>query len=119
MPVEYLDVEDLLRMTQRLGAGPVRDIGLLESAAHRARATVFGQDAYSALEHKAAALMHSLARTHPLVDGNKRLAWLAAVVFLSLNGINVEMADDDAVALTMAVARGDLDVEEIAQRLTS
>ena len=68
---------------------------------------------------KAAALLHSLARNHPLVDGNKRLAWLATVVFLDLNGRAVTMTDDDAFALVMAVATGDLDVPAIAERLAS
>ena len=56
----------------------VHDVGLLESALGRPRATVFGDDAYPDLHTKAAALLHSLARNHALVDGNKRLAWAAA-----------------------------------------
>jgi death on curing protein len=117
--VEYLDLEDLLALTRALGAGPVRDVGLLSSACDRPRATAFGTDAYPTLVTKAAALLHSLARNHPLVDGNKRLAWLAAIVFLDLNGYTVELADDDAFQLVMDVAEGTLDVEGIAERITS
>jgi death on curing protein len=114
---EYLDLEDLLALTRVLGAGPVRDIGLLDSACARPRATAFGEDAYPMLLDKAAALLHSLVRNHALVDGNKRLAWLACVVFCDLNGVTVTLDDDAAFALVMEAAQSDLDVEQIAARL--
>lgn len=114
---EYLDLEDLLWLTRALGAGPVRDVGLLASAVARPRATAFGEDAYPTLAAKAAALLHSIARNHALVDGNKRLAWLATVVFLDLNDQPVEMPDEEAFELVMAVSEGRLDVEAIAERL--
>ncbi len=117
--VEYLDLEDLLALTRALGAGPVRDLGLLDSACARPRSTAFGADAYPTLEAKAAALLHSLARNHALVDGNKRLAWLAAVVFLDINGSAVELDDDDAFQLVMDVAAGDLEVDAIRDRLSA
>ena len=117
--IEYLDLEDLLGLVRALGAGPVRDVGLLDSACARPRSTVFGQDAYTSTEHKAAALLHSLVRNHSLVDGNKRLGWLAAAVFLDLNGHPPELTDDEAFDLVMAVADGALDVDEIALRLSS
>ena len=113
----YLDLEALLQLTRALRAGPVRDPGLLDSAAARPRSTVFGEDAYSTVELKAAALLHSICRNHALVDGNKRLAWLAAVVFLDLDDLDVTMSDDAAFELVMAVADGSLDVEEIAAAL--
>jgi death-on-curing protein len=78
---EYLDLEDLRSM--------IRALGLLDSAAARPRTSAFAEDAYPTIELKAAALLHSLARNHPLVDGNKRLSWLAVVVFLDLNGCEV------------------------------
>ena len=115
--VEYVDLDDLVALVRRLGAGPVRDLGLLDSAAARPRSTAFGQDAYPSLELKAAAVLHSLARNHPLVDGNKRLAWLATVVFLDLNDHPVDIDDDEAFDLVMDVATGSLEVEEIAARL--
>jgi death-on-curing protein len=113
----HLTVEQTLRIARAAVGGPIelRDIGLLESAVHRPRASVFGQDAYPELLHKAAALLHSLARTHPLVDGNKRLAWLATYVFCAKNGVTLDPEDDAAFDLVVAVASGDLeDVEEIA-----
>ncbi len=115
--LDYLELEDLLRLTRMLRAGPVVDIGLLEAACARPRATALGEDAYPSLDLKAAALLHSLVRNHALVDGNKRLAWLATVVFLDLNGYTVELDDDAAFELVMAAAEGQLDVEQIAQRL--
>ena len=115
--VEFLDLEDLLALVRILRTGPVRDVGLLESAAVRPQAQPFGLDAYPDLALKAAALLHSLARNHPLVDGNKRLAWLATVVFLDLNGSAPDLDDDAAFNLVMDVAAGSADVEEIARRL--
>ena len=116
---EYLEVEDLLRLVELLKAGPVRDIGLLDAATHRPRSSLFGAEAYPTLPMKAAALMHSIVSTHPLVDGNKRLGWLAAMVFLHINAVRVEVSDDEAFELTMAVARGELELAEIARRLTA
>jgi death-on-curing protein len=109
--VDYLTVNDLLDIAAGiLDDVAVRDMGLLASAAGRPQATVFGEDAYPTLAEKAAALMHSLARNHALVDGNKRLAWAAARVFCLLNGRDIEFTVDDAEALVLAVAKGDLDV---------
>src|SRR6266516_6670822 len=89
---DYLTVEDLVDIAAEvLGAPPaVRDYGLLDSAAHRPRASAFSQDAYPTLDEKAAALLEGVARAHALVDGNKRLAWSATVVFYGLNGYDVE-----------------------------
>jgi death-on-curing protein len=115
--VEYLDLEDLLVLVRRLAAGPVGDVGLLDSAVGRPRSSAFGEEAYPTLPLKAAALLHSLARNHALVDGNKRLAWLATVVFLDLNGHAPNLDDDAAFGLVMDAAAGAADVEEIAERL--
>ena len=115
-----LSLDELLRIADA-AAGvevAVRDVGLLESALGRPRATVFGEDAYPDLHTKAAALLHSLARNHALVDGNKRLAWAAAAVFLGINGHRVSVGNDEVVELVLAVATGELDdVVPIAARL--
>ncbi|MBJ7608154.1 MAG: Fic family protein [Candidatus Dormibacteraeota bacterium] len=116
--VEYLDIEDLLQLTRSLGVGPVRDLGLLDSATARPRSTAFGQDAYPTLALKAGALLHSMERNHALIDGNKRLGWLATVVFLDLNQSRPDVADDAAFDLVMDIAEGRVvDVAEIAERL--
>ena len=115
--VEYLDLDDLLGLVRALRTGPVRDVGLLDSAAARPRTIVFGQEAYPTMPLKAAALLHSLARNHPLADGNERLGWLATVVFLDLNVAQPDLSDDAASQLVMDVAAGAADVEGIAERL--
>jgi len=61
--------------------------------------------------------MHSLAGNHALVDGNKRLALLATVVFLRINGCVLDLTDDEAFALTMSVAAGQLDGDGICEQL--
>ncbi len=111
-----LDTEDLLRIAARLGL-VVRDAGLIAAAAARPMASAFGDDVYVHLDEKAAAGMESLVRSHPLVDGNKRVGWLALVIALDLNGVRVEAADDEAVALTLAVASGEAGMDEIVVAL--
>ena len=116
----HLTVEQALRIARIAVGGPivVRDIGLLEAAVHRPRASVLGQDAYPDVLEKAAALMHSLARNHALVDGNKRLAWLATYVFCAKNGVELDPDDDVAYDLVVAVAAGEVDdVAVIAEAL--
>lgn len=115
--VEYLSLEDLLGLVHALAAGPVRDLGLLDSACHRPQAGFFGQEAYPTLTGKAAALMHSIACNHALVDGNKRLALLATVVFLRINGYRLDLTDDEAFDLTLSVPAGQLDADGIEKRL--
>jgi death on curing protein len=115
--VEYLTLEDVLGLVNALDAGPVRDLGLLDSACHRPQAGLFGREAYPTLAGKAAALMHSLACNHALVDGNKRLALLATVVFLRVNGHRLDLTDDEAFDLTLSVAAGQLDADGIEKRL--
>ena len=115
--VVYLDLEDLLLFTDLLGAGPVRDPGLLDSACARARSSAFGMDAYPTLELKAAALLHSICGNHALVDGNKRLGLVAMVTFLRVNGRHFHLDNEESFALVMEVAEGRLDVSEIAAQL--
>ena len=118
--VEYLDVEDLLALAVELLGDPVplRDAGLLASAAARPQATIGGTDAYPDLWSKAAALLQSLLHNHALVDGNKRLGWLATAVFLELNGIRVSGASNDAVyEFVMWATTSRRDVDEIAEHL--
>jgi death-on-curing protein len=121
-PVEYLDVEDLLVLAAAMlgDAPPVRDLGLLEAAAARPKATAFGEDAYPDLWSKAAALLDSIVNNHALVDGNKRLGWLACAVFLELNGEAAVMAsNDDVYALVIRVASEPVEVSELANAMRS
>jgi len=114
---EFLTLEDLLSLVKDLGVGPVRDLGLLESAAHRPTTNLWGRDAYRSVHQKAAVLMESLVRNHPLVDGNKRLGWLAAVVFLDINDHPVEAPDDEAYDLVVGVASGRVEWSDVAKKL--
>jgi death-on-curing protein len=114
-PIDYLTVEDLFEIGFGiLGELVVRDHGLLASAAARPQSSAFGEDAYPTFAGKAAALMHSLARNHALVDGNKRLAWAATRAFCLLNHHDLRFSVDDAEQLVLSVARGELDVPGIA-----
>src|SRR5438067_12765332 len=108
-PVEYLDLDDLVDLAERLfgPTPPIRDVGLLGSAVARPRTTAFGADAYPDSWTKAGALLLSIVKNHALVDGNKRLGWLATAVFLHLNGIDVSVAsNEDVYDLVMGVAAG-------------
>jgi death on curing protein len=116
----YLDLDTALAIAARaLETEPeVADYGLLESALARPQATVMGHDAYPSIYGKAAALLHSLTKNHCLVDGNKRLAWLATVVFCYINGLVIDAPDDDAYDFVIAIADGTIsEVGEIAARL--
>ncbi len=118
--IEYLDLDDLVDLARALlgDPPPIRDIGLLGSAAARPQTTVFGQDAYPDLLTKAAALMQSIVNNHALVDGNKRLGWLATAVFLELNDVKASRASNDEVyELVIWIASSNPDLAEITSRL--
>ena len=122
--LDYLSVDDLLEIAEAiLPTVEVRDVGLLAAAADRPRASAFGAEAYPSFAEKVAAVFHSVARNHALVDGNKRLAWSAARVFCLLNGRDLELGVDEAEAMVVGAAAGSLDVaalaEHVGRRLTS
>jgi death-on-curing protein len=116
----YLELRDLILFGNAILGhdAEVRDFGLLESALARPRATVFGEDAYPELDQKAAALLLSIVGNHALIDGNKRLGWVSALVFYELNGYLVEAPHDEASTLVLAVASGAIDdVQVVAEAL--
>lgn len=115
--MRYLGLEDLLAIAEDLGVASVRDLGLLDSAAHRPQSSLYGREAYPGIHLKAAVLLESIVRNHPLVDGNKRLGWLSAVVFLGLNGLDLDAPDDEAYDLVIGVATGEVAAEESAGKL--
>ena len=100
----------------------VKDAGLLDSALSRPSTTIFGEFVYGTLELMAAAMHQSLIKNHPLVDGNKRTAWLLLNVFLELNGRELVMTTDEGMDLTLGVGEGRYDLEAsaaiIARHLT-
>ncbi|WP_329387117.1 type II toxin-antitoxin system death-on-curing family toxin [Streptomyces sp. NBC_01716] len=121
MTCVYLSAEDVLAIAGH--ACPdmqvvVRDVGLLESATHRPSASMFGEEAYPDLLGKAASLLQSLAINPPLIDGNKRTAWLSCVTFLALNGVQLRPDIDAAERLVIDVATGSMDeVKVISEAL--
>lgn len=117
MSFAYLSLEDLLGLADDLGCLKVRDLGLLDSAAHRPTSTAYGTDAYPSIHEKAAVLLESIVHNHPLIDGNKRLGWLAAYVFYGLNGYQLEAPDDEAYALIIELASGQADYAKAAATL--
>ncbi len=121
MTTYYLDRDDILTIAaDAFGAVPVvRDYGLLDAAIARPQSSVFGVDAYPDLFEKAAALLHSLARNHALVDGNKRTAWASAWVFLTVNGcpLNDHIDVDRAEKFMNDTATGALELDDIANEL--
>jgi death-on-curing protein len=119
---DYLDLDDLLAAADAAGGGQaqVRDVGLLEAALARPRASVYGEDAYPGPDAKAAALLHSLVTSHPLVDGNKRLGWVAVRLFYLLNDADLAAPGDAAFELVVGIADGSVDrVASIAATLAS
>lgn len=119
MTVEYLILEDLLALADDLGVPKIRDLGLLDAAVHRPRTSLMGHDAYPTLDEKAAVLLESIARNQPLVDGNKRLAWMSVFVFYGLNGIDLAAQEDDAYDLVIEVATGTVGYAAVAVRLAA
>ena len=116
----FLDLADVLALASRLlgDPPPIRDVGLLESAVDRPRTVVFGVEAYETIWTKAAALLQSIVNNHALIDGNKRLGWLATAVFLELNDIPISQAsNDDVYEFVLSVASGSPEFDEIAERL--
>ena len=114
----YIEPEEALAVVDRMGLH-VRDKGLLLSALARPAASAYGEDAYGSLELKMAALLTSLARNHALIDGNKRNAWVLAVAFLNINGYDIVMAQDEKFDLVVAMAQGQLELDEVAAILVA
>lgn len=118
----HLTLAELLHVAERTldAEVAVRDYGLLESALARPQTTVFGEDAYPTLSEKAAALLHSIAKNHALVDGNKRLALAATIAFFGLNGCRLTYTNEGAYELIMTVADGTVtEVPEIGANLAA
>jgi death on curing protein len=115
----YLTVEQVLFIHARLmaetgGGHGVRDLGLLESAVVRPRATFDEAELYPNLFSKAAALLHSLVNNNPFVDGNKRTGITAAGLFLAQNGVRLVASNAELEAFMLSVVTSSLEMEEIA-----
>lgn len=122
MSPEFLAIEDVLdihalQLARYGGADGLRDQGLLESALAQPQATFGGEFVHEGLFAMAAAYLFHIVRNHPFLDGNKRIGLLSALVFLDLNGIAIERESEALYDLTMAVAQGRADKEEVAATL--
>ena len=116
--IDYLELADILKLGQEIIPDfRIRDLGLLESAVARPRTSVFGEDAYPTFPDKVAALMHSIARNHALIDGNKRLAWSAARLFCLMNDLDIRMKQERAYELVVALASGQIELAELSASL--
>ena len=120
MGVRYLTVEEILGL-HALEVGDdvgLRDRNLLEAAAERPRQSAFGDDAYLDLASKAGALLDSLVRNHPFVDGNKRIGVLASFVLIELNGHEVDAENDEVVDTVLDLITGKIDFGELVNRIS-
>ena len=116
--IDYLELADILKLGQEIIPDfRIRDLGLLESAVARPRTSVFGEDAYPTFADKVAALMHSIARNHALIDGNKRLAWSAARLFCLMNDLDIKIKQERAYELVVALASGQIELAELSASL--
>jgi death on curing protein len=115
---QYLTPEQVLFLHSRLvaetgGGQGIRDLGMLLSALGRPQATFDDKELYPDIFSKAAALMDSLVRNHPFVDGNKRTAITAAALFLRFNGYRLVVENAEMVRFTLACAQSQLTLDEI------
>ena len=118
--IDYLSLTDLIEIGTAVVADfRIRDVGLLESAANRPQTSVFGEDAYPEFPAKFAALIHSIARNHALIDGNKRLAWAAGRIFCLMNDFDIAMSHDEAYDMIIGVAAGELEVAQLSTILST
>lgn len=118
---QYLSVDDVVQIIEIFTDAPLResimDMGLLISAVDRPAIQYGGRDVYPSLADKAAALLEGLARNNALIDGNKRLAWLATNVFLELNHAAIHFNDNESFSLLRESAQGYISTPELAQRI--
>ena len=101
------------------GTDGVRDMGMLESALEAPFQTFDGKDLYPALIQKAARLGHSLVSNHPFVDGNKRIGIHTMLVFLAVNGIEIECTQKELIDVGLSLANGTMDAEKLLIWLSS
>jgi death-on-curing protein len=115
----FLDIDRILQIHRSLIAGyggidGVRDAGLLQSAISMPQSAFGGQWLHADLYEMAAAYLFHLVKNHPFLDGNKRTGAASAIIFLAINDVEIEADEDGLVELTLAVATGDADKQQIA-----
>jgi death on curing protein len=120
--LSYLSVTRVLAihdlMVKRFGGSHgLRDLGLVESVVARPQASFDGNDSYETIFDKAAALLQSLLRNHPFVDGNKRTALTCAGIFLKINGWKIINNHGEEVEFAVKIDNSNLSQEEISKWL--
>jgi death-on-curing protein len=121
--VKFLSLEQALIIAAEVTGLPVETVArsarldLLDSALVAPEASFGGQEFYQGFEAKAAVLCVRIAKNHPLLDGNKRLAWMCLRMFCELNSYRLTLTDDDAVEFMLEVAAGTIGVDEVTQWL--
>jgi death-on-curing protein len=112
--MRFLTVDEVIEINAEVmgESHALRDRGLLESAVARPQASAFGTDAYPDLVSKAAALLHSLVMNHAFVDGNKRTAVLATLVFLDLNGYLIRWDQHEALSFVLRLAEHQIEFSD-------
>jgi death on curing protein len=118
--MKYLSAEQVLFIHSRLidetgGSHGIRDTGLLQAAVERPKATFGGKDLYPDSFYKAAALLESLIKNHPFIDGNKRTAMASTGLFLQKNGYSLETSQKDFVRFALAMATKNIKTEDAAK----
>ena len=120
--IRYVTSEQAIFYQQKIikatgGSLGLRDLGLLESAINRPRASFGGKDLYPKVLEKAAALFHSMILNHPFLDGNKRTALAVLCEFLKQNGYHLKTSEQELIELPLKIEKKDLNLEEIAKWL--
>ena len=120
--MKYLAIHDVIYINQEViqasgGLLGVRDLGLIDSAINRPRATFEGIDLYVTLFEKAAALFHSIIFNHAFLDGNKRTAVASAALTLYINGFELLTSNEKLELFTVSIVERKMDIAEIAQWL--
>ncbi len=120
--IKYLSIDEVLaihiKMVDKFGGSHgIRDLGLVESAVARPQASFGGQDLYENIFDKAAALLQSLLKNHPFVDGNKRTALTSAISFIEINGFSLNKTHQEGVEFSVAIDNQHLSIEQISKWL--
>lgn len=106
-------------ITETGGSSGLRDEGMLESALNAPFQTFGGEDVYPSLQQKAARLCYGLVKNHPFVDGNKRIGAHAMLVFLALNGVELNHSQAELSSIILQLAAGEIEAEDLLRWILS
>lgn len=109
---QVLLIHDQL-ITETGGSYGLRDEGMLDSALNAPFQTFGGEDVYPSLQQKATRLCFGLVKNHPFIDGNKRIGAHAMLVFLALNGIELQYSQTELSNIILQLAAGEIDTEDL------